>query len=216
METDACSFTSTLQASPTLGRLLLFVPGAADRGPRPLVIAFNGGFGHGRDFIWTWLREALSRDFILMAPTSPGETWSLDAVERDAGPLLGHVEEVCSEHGADRGRVLITGGSDGGTFALGFGLGRWLAAADLAPVRLCPAGRGPVGRQGRRILWVHGALDWMFPVGRAARACEELSRSGADVRLRIIPDLAHAYPREENGVILDWFGAPSRPAEAGR
>jgi len=29
--------------------------------------------------------------------------------------------------------------------------------------------------------------------------------SGADVLYREVPDLSHAYPREENGRILEWL-----------
>jgi hypothetical protein len=40
---------------------------------------------------------------------------------------------------------------------------------------------------------------------RAKKGCEDLLGSGADVRLKIIDDLAHAYPVEENASVLDWF-----------
>jgi predicted esterase len=45
----------------------------------------------------------------------------------------------------------------------------------------------------------------MFPVSRAVKACKEISSAGADVRLKVVPDLSHAYPREENDAILRWF-----------
>jgi predicted esterase len=45
----------------------------------------------------------------------------------------------------------------------------------------------------------------MFPLGRAVKACRDLSSAGAEVRLKIVPDLSHAYPREENDAILSWF-----------
>ncbi|HOM28231.1 MAG TPA: phospholipase [Deltaproteobacteria bacterium] len=187
------------------GGYSLFVPSSGRGRPVPLVVAMHGGSGHGRDFLWTWLREARSRGFILMAPTSSGRTWSLDDIARDAERVAGHIDEVCSKHQVDRTRVLLTGVSDGGTFALGLGLGDWLSAPDIAPVACVLPRVDLKAARSRRILWVHGALDWMFPVGTAARACEELSRAGCDVRLRIIQDLAHAYPREENDAILGWF-----------
>ena len=34
----------------------------------PLVVALHGGSGHGRDFLWTWLREARTRGVIVAAP----------------------------------------------------------------------------------------------------------------------------------------------------
>jgi dipeptidyl aminopeptidase/acylaminoacyl peptidase len=45
----------------------------------------------------------------------------------------------------------------------------------------------------------------MFAVGWAVKACKEISSAGADVRLKVVPDLSHAYPREENDAILRWF-----------
>ena len=43
----------------------------------PLVMALHGGSGHGRLFLWSWLREARGRGVILVAPTAIGDTWSL-------------------------------------------------------------------------------------------------------------------------------------------
>ena len=193
------------------GGYSLFVPETYTSGHTwPLVVALHGGYGHGRDFLWTWLREARSRGFLLMAPTSAGQTWSLVDIGSDARILGRHLDEVCSRYAVDRDRILLTGMSDGGTFALGLGLGAESPAAAIAPVSCVLPPVDLVHARGRRILWVHGAQDWMFPAARAARACEDLSKAGADVRLRIIPDLAHAYPREENDAILRWFTGQAR------
>ena len=43
----------------------------------PVVVAHHGGSGHGRAFLWTWLKEARSREFILISPTARGDTWSI-------------------------------------------------------------------------------------------------------------------------------------------
>jgi phospholipase/carboxylesterase len=59
--------------------------------------------------------------------------------------------------------------------------------------------------KGKHIYWVHGELDWMFPVQNARSAVEALKAIGADVTLRVIDDLSHTYPREENDGILQWF-----------
>jgi len=189
------------------GGYSLFVPEACTPGRAwPLVVALHGGYGHGRDFLWTWLREARSRGFLLLAPTSSGQTWSLMDIETDARILERHLDEVCSSHAVDRDRILLTGISDGGTFALGMGLGPKSPARVIAPVSCVLPPVDLVHAKGMRILWIHGARDWMFPAGRATLACEALSEAGADVRLRIIPDLSHTYPREENDAILKWFG----------
>jgi phospholipase/carboxylesterase len=190
------------------GGYSLFVPesDAPDTG-WPLVVALHGGYGHGRDFLWTWLREARSRGFVLLAPTSKGRTWSIANSATDALQLIKHIKEVCEKVPIDKERILLSGMSDGGTFALSFGLQQDSPARAIAPVS-CVLATGEMAHAGhRRIYWVHGALDWMFPPARAVQACKDLSLAGADVRLKLVPDLSHAYPREENDSILTWFDA---------
>jgi phospholipase/carboxylesterase len=193
------------------GGFSLFVPESWDGGEAlPLVVALHGGSGHGRDFLWTWLREARSRRCLLLAPTSRGSTWSLHAPELDAANLHAMVEYVAENWSLDRERVLVTGLSDGATFALLCGLAADAPYTALAPVSgvLHPANfaSGNLERaRGRRIYLVHGALDWMFPVALARAAHQELARAGADVVYREIGDLSHTYPREENARILDWL-----------
>ena len=38
----------------------------------PLVMALHGGSGNGRNFLWSWLRDARSFGAILVAPTATG------------------------------------------------------------------------------------------------------------------------------------------------
>ncbi|RIL06426.1 MAG: phospholipase [Proteobacteria bacterium] len=193
------------------GGFSLYVPewwdGAA---PRPLVVALHGGSGSGRDFLWTWLREARSRGFVLLAPTSIGPTWSLDAPGVDAARLVSMLEFVAARWPIDRARVLLTGLSDGATFTLLAGLLEDAPYTALAPVSgvLHPASfaLGNLGRaRGRRIHQTHGALDWLFPVALARLARDELQRAGADLVYCEIEDLSHTYPREHNAEILAWF-----------
>ena len=55
---------------------------------------------------------------------------------------------------------------------------------------------------------MHGRHDWMFPPQMAQMAQQTLKMAGANVIYREIADLAHTYPRNENGAILDWFLGP--------
>ena len=182
----------------------------------PLVVALHGGSGNGRDFLWSWLREARSRGFLLLSPTSRGSTWALDAPGTET-PLLGNMLDFVSERwNVDRKRVLLTGLSDGATFALLAGLAEAAPYTALAPVSgvLHPASfaLGNLERaRGRRIYLVHGALDWLFPVGLARAARDELERAGADLVYREIEDLSHTYPRDENARILEWFDPALTP-----
>jgi phospholipase/carboxylesterase len=194
------------------GAFSLYVPERCDgKKPLPLVVALHGGFGHGHDFIWTWLREARSRLFLLLSPSSKGATWSLDAPLIDQRELYGLVESVCDGWRVDRQRILLTGLSDGATFTLLVGLAENSPFTHLAPVSgvLHPANfsLGNMARaRGRRVLLCHGALDWLFPVGLARAARDELARVGAEIEYREVGDLSHAYPREENDGILRWLG----------
>jgi phospholipase/carboxylesterase len=193
------------------GGFTLYVPEWIDgTTPRPLVVALHGGSGHGAEFLWTWLREARSRGFLLLAPTSRGATWSLHGADHDAGPLDAMIEFVAQRWPVDRGRVLLTGLSDGATYSLLYGLRDSAPCTAIAPVSgvLHPANfaSGNMRRaRGRRVYLVHGRLDWLFPVGLARAAAEELQRAGADLVYREIEDLSHTYPREANSGILRWF-----------
>ena len=193
------------------GGFCLYVPERYDASRSwPLVVALHGGSGNGRDFLWTWLREARSRGCILLSPTSRGSTWALDHPERETPALREMVAFVRERWNVDPERVLLTGLSDGATFSLLAGLERDAPYTALAPVSgvLHPEAerRGLLAAAaGRRIYLVHGALDWMFPVALARMADETLRAAGADVTYREIEDLSHAYPREENAAILRWL-----------
>lgn len=193
------------------GGFCLYVPESYDGAePWPLVVALHGGSGSGRDFLWTWLREARGRRFLLAAPTSQGPTWSLMGPDLDSKNLRAMVGYIASHWKTDPARVLLTGLSDGATYTLLEGLAEGNPFTHLAPVSgvLHPANLvgGNLARvEGRKIYLVHGRLDWMFPVETAEAAGEELRKAGADLTLRILDDLSHTYPREENDRILAWF-----------
>src|SRR5262249_31996114 len=59
------------------GGFSLYVPEyyGAER-PWPVIVALHGGSGNGRDFLWTWVREAKSLGYLLLAPTAVLDTWS--------------------------------------------------------------------------------------------------------------------------------------------
>jgi phospholipase/carboxylesterase len=189
----------------------LYVPESYDGSrPWPLVMALHGGSGNGEDFLWTWVREARSRQFILAAPTSLGSTWSMMGEDIDA-PVLGRiVDYIATNWRVDRERVLLTGLSDGATYTLLCGLQQNAPFTALAPISgvLHPFNfdNGNIERaRGKRIYLVHGELDWMFPIAVARMAYEELRDAGADIVFRPLPDLSHTYPRTENDRILSWF-----------
>jgi phospholipase/carboxylesterase len=202
------------------GGLSLYVPEAWDAvTPAPLIVALHGGSGHGRDFLWSWLREARSRGMLLLSPTALERTWSIMGGEDvDAPRLCSAVLDVAARYPVDRSRVLLTGMSDGATYAA-----RWLLADDMPFTHLAPAcgmllpfllGGGAARARGLPVYLVHGALDWMFPVHVARTGREALETAGARVVYREIADLSHTYPRDENPRILDWLLEPVTPGAA--
>ncbi len=180
-------------------------PGRDGSEPLPLVVALHGGFGHGRDFIWTWLREARSRRFALACPSSCGITWSITGPDADEALLRQVLTYAASHWAIDSRRILLTGISDGATYALKRALDAQTPFSHFAVVSGILAPFDLAHAKDRSIFWVHGAKDWMFPVWRARMGEKELAAAGAEVTLEIVPDLHHAYPRERNDRILTWF-----------
>jgi phospholipase/carboxylesterase len=195
------------------GGFSVYVPEDWDgRTPMPLVVALHGGHGHGRDFLWSWLADARSRGVLVMAPTSRDRTWSIMGLDDiDAEGLRQMVESIAARYPVDRSRVLLTGMSDGATYALLCGLRdggtpfTHLAPACgvLHPFLFTTSGLEHAA--GRPIYMVHGALDWMFPVSVAHLGRDALQAAGARLVYREIEDLSHTYPRDENPKILDWL-----------
>ena len=197
------------------GGFSLYVPEwVPDDEPMPLVMALHGGSGHGRDFLQAWLREARTRGCVLVAPTSPDRTWSFTGgPDTDAERLFELVRTIQGLVPTDPARMLLTGMSDGGTYTLLTGLREDSPFTALAPFSCVLSPEVFVdGRIGNArdlpIRYVHGALDWMFPMTMAQEAAVALEGAGAQLEFVEVADLSHTYARDENGRVLDWFGVP--------
>jgi phospholipase/carboxylesterase len=196
------------------GGYSVYVPEYLDPGTQvPVVLGMHGGSGHGRTFLWTWLREARSRGFILISPTSTGRTWDFADPGRDIAHIEGALAQIRSRWAIDPDRMLLTGISDGGTFTLLAGLTETSPFTHLAPIA---ASFSPVLLEisdasrltGLPIYLIHGTLDWMFNIQVARMARNVLGSAGCSVTFREIRDLSHTYPTEENELIIDWlYGA---------
>lgn len=193
------------------GGFSLYVPEDYDPGvAHPLVMALHGGSGHGRDFLWTWLREARTRGALLVSPTSIGDTWSLMEPDADTANIERMLAFVRERWNVDPQRMLLTGMSDGGTFTYVSGLRTESPFTHIAPISasfhpMLLSFMEPARLVDLPVYVVHGALDWMFPAEMARSADEALRAAGARVVHREIADLSHTYPREENAAILDWL-----------
>lgn len=198
----------------TRGGFSLYVPERLDGAHQvPLVVALHGGGGHGRDFLWNWLREARSRNFVLLCPTSLADTWPLAGPDLDGEPLRQTVARLQRELPLDPARTLLTGMSDGASYALLLGLQPDSPFTQLAAFSgvlhpdLLLHGLLQNARN-KPVSLVHGTLDWMFPVERARQARDELQLAGAELRYREIPGLSHAYARSEQDALLRRLEPP--------
>jgi phospholipase/carboxylesterase len=195
----------------TRGGFSVYVPETYDPAePCPLVMALHGGSGHGRLFLWSWIREARGRGLIVVAPTATGDTWSLMDPDVDTAHIEQILNRVRDRWQVDPSRMLLTGMSDGGTFTLLSGLSEDSPFTHLAPVAasfhpMLVAVSHPRRLAGLPIYLVHGALDWMFPVQVGRTANQALIAGGARVTYREIADLSHTYPTDENDRIVDWL-----------
>ncbi len=196
---------------PERGGFSLYVPEYYDASEMmPLVVALHGGSGHGRSFLWTWLRDARTRGVIVVSPTSREGTWSLMGPDVDSANLEAVVAHVCAQWRIDESRILLTGMSDGGTYSYVLGLCEDSVYTHLAPISasfhpLLLEGTSSARLKNLPVYLVHGVLDWMFDVDIARVAEQALTAAGAAVIYREIADLSHTYPREENARILDWL-----------
>jgi phospholipase/carboxylesterase len=176
----------------------------------PLVMALHGGSGNGRNFLWTWLRDARSHGAIVVAPTATGPTWALIGNDTDTPNLVRILDAVRSRWYIDPSRMLLTGMSDGGTFCYVAGLEGASPFTHLAPVSatfhpLMAEMASPDRLRGLPVYLVHGALDWMFPVQVAQQTHHALAAAGADIVYRELDDLSHCYPDEINALLLAWL-----------
>lgn len=196
------------------GGFSLYVPEYYDDSePMPLVVALHGGSGHGRSFLWSWLKDARSRGVIVASPSSREGTWSLMGPDVDSGTLDAIVARVSEQWQVDEKRILLTGMSDGGTFSYLSGLRADSPFTHLAPIAASFHPMLLEVAQAERlknlpVYLTHGALDWMFDIEVARMAQASLVRAGVDLTYREIEDLSHTYPREENDRILDWLLSP--------
>ncbi len=191
------------------GGFAVYVPEDYDASrPWPVIVALHGGSGNGRDFLWTWVRDAKRAGYLLVAPTAVGSTWG----EVDELGLLEMLTWLRGRYHVAVDRVLLTGLSDGGTFTLVYGLAHTDVFRALAP---CCGVFHPVNfangnldrARGTPIYLVHGAQDFLFPVQLAHMTRDALTAAGAHLTYREIPELSHTYPRSENAAILAWFTA---------
>ena len=177
----------------------------------PLIICLHGAYGRGDHYIWSWLRPAKSKGYMLLSPKSVDVTWSVLRPAIDVRSITTMFEEVCQIYAVDRSRVYLTGLSDGGTYTYLLGLYRSEMFAGIAPV----AGDFHYmiddllhQKQGIElpIYIVHGAHDHIFPVESIRDGHKLLTRIGYNSTYEELPDWGHAHTSSVNEeLVFPWF-----------
>lgn len=177
----------------------------------PLIICLHGGYGAGNEYIWTWLRSARTRGYILLSPKSLAQTWTMTMGSADTRSVQAMLEEVCGKYAIDRSRLYLTGLSDGGIFTYIMGLERHELFAGIAPVAGAlhmaadPMLRSGTGKE-LPIFVIHGVHDFIFPVSFTRQTNALLRQLGYNLKYEELPEWGHAFPYSINErLVLPWF-----------
>lgn len=196
----------------TRGKYSLYVPeNYAPSRPWPVIICLHGGYGQGYEYIWTWLRSARTRGYILLSPKSLGETWSMTMNSPDTRSVMQMLDEVGEAYAIDRSRIYLTGLSDGGIFTYIMGLERHENFTGLAPVAgalhtaVDPMLRTGTGRE-VPIFVIHGVHDFIFPVSFTRQTNQLLTELKYNLKYEELPEWGHALTYSINErLVMPWF-----------
>jgi phospholipase/carboxylesterase len=185
----------------------LYVPPGrpADR-PGPLVVVLHGAGGEGRGAIQLFKELADQRHLLLLAPESQGTSW--DLVLGELGPDLAFIDRalgwVFARFAVDETRVVVSGFSDGASYALSIGLAN--GALFTHVVAFSPGFAAPVRREGApRVFISHGLHDRVLPIDVCSRPIvARLRRLGQDVTYLEF-DGAHAVPADVAARAAAWW-----------
>jgi phospholipase/carboxylesterase len=180
--------------------------------PLPLMIVLHGAGGSSESAVATFpLADELG--FIVLAIDSRDWTW--DAIIRGFGPdveflqrALGWVGSRCA---IDRGRLALTGFSDGASYALSLGIGNGDLFGHI--LAFSPGVMQPASAAGKpRIFLSHGTADRTMPIDDTSRKfVPRLKALGYDIVYREF-DGRHVLPPEIRREAYEWFLAGRRPA----
>ena len=185
-----------LQLGPAGRQVLLHVPPGLDEGaPGVLVLTLHGAGGNAPAGLAPLRPLADAYRLLLLAPTAQGSTW--DAVTSSWGPDIGRIDqalaEVFTSYRVDSKRLVVSGFSDGASYALSMGL----ANGDLFThiIAFSPGFVVPGPRVGTPAIYIsHGRDDAVLPIERTTRRISPwLRKSGYPVVVHEF-DGSHTVP----------------------
>jgi phospholipase/carboxylesterase len=181
-----------------------------DTGPQRLVLASHGAGGDARAGLAPLLPLADAYRLLLVAPSSQDSTW--DVITRGRwGSDVERVDQaltrVFATHAVDPARLVISGFSDGASYALSLGL----ANADLFThiIAFSPGFLVPTPRTGTPHVYLsHGRTDTVLPIDRTSRRIVQRLRAAAIPTEVHEFDGPHIVPPDIAEDAVRWLTAP--------
>ncbi len=206
--------------------LFLYVPSSYDPSkPTPLVCAFHGTGGTGKEMAEMWRADAEKIGALVLAPSEAGKNDGYGWTQRERDSALEALRWMRRHYDIDETRIFATGISRGGHLAWDLALRHPDLFAALAPQIGSPRLAIVRGQNNMRLLEnlvalpirdLQGSKDDEVMVESLHVAFARLEKFGAkDAKLMEFPELGHSF---EFGAV-DWksfLGAAGRPLEPER
>lgn len=167
-----------------LGTAVLYVPTRLDASrPAPVLVLLHGLSQQPSDVMGAFKRSADRNGFVILAPKSDGITWDVP----DEGPIGPDADAVAKPLVAlnarlriDPSRLALAGFSDGGTYALSYGLTHGdVFSHVMAYAAIRYHTRGAQGSP--KFFFSHGTVDPGAVFTNAERMARDLEKDGYDV-----------------------------------
>jgi phospholipase/carboxylesterase len=193
--------------------ILIVTPSDLDRKePAPLIVAFHGYGDRPENYTRFWSEPAGEYGAILAVPRGlrpVGNGFGWGSVDEADAILLQTIDEVKRRYEFDPDRLIVTGFSQGGFIALALGLRHPRMFAGVIPIAgpyIPEVDAPPRARRGYpRYFFMVGERD--RSVSEMRRAARDYEAAGFAVRLRVLVDTGHNFPREsdrELSIALGW------------
>lgn len=187
---------------------LLYVPEVAKSGSIPLVVLLHGAGGSAQGVHRRIFGGADSIGFAVLIPDSRGPTW--DGIRGLYGPDIAFIDSALkvtfSRVNIDPGRIIVSGFSDGASYALA--IGRMNGDLFSRIVAFSPGFIPPSTATGKPAVYItHGDNDPILPFEvTSQRIIPALKRTGYDVTLKQFVG-GHTVPPELAREAFQWATA---------